>query len=88
MKHEKTFKDQAHKAESIKRAVSRYDKQASSFKVFTTAKNHRTQAGYRIAHCIAKHGKPFTPGKFIKEAFHSCSDALFEHLPNNLTIKS
>lgn len=37
MKHEKSFKDQADKAESIKRAVSRYDKQASSIKVFTTA---------------------------------------------------
>lgn len=39
-KHEKTFKDQADKAESIKRAVSRYDKQASSLKDFTTVKHH------------------------------------------------
>jgi hypothetical protein len=48
-KHEKTFKDQADKVESIKRAVSRYEKQASSFKVFTTAKDHGTEASYRIA---------------------------------------
>lgn len=87
-KHEKTFKDQADKAESIKRVVSRYDKQASSLKVFTTAKNHGTEASYRIAHCIAKHGKPFTVGEFIKEAFVSCSDAFFESLPNKETIKS
>ena len=53
--------------ESIKRAVTRYEKQASSFKVFTTAKDHGTEASYRIAHCIAKHGKPFTDGEFIKE---------------------
>lgn len=56
-------------AESIKHAVFRYDKQASS----PTAKK------------IAKHGKPFT---VIKEAFLSCSDALFESLPNKETIKS
>ena len=87
-KHEKTFKDQADKVESIKRAVSRYEKQASSFKVFTTAKDHGTEASYCIAHCIAKHGKPFTDGEFIKEAFLSCSDALFESLPNKETIKS
>ena len=43
-KHEKTFKDQADKVESIKRAVTRYEKQASSFKVFTTAKDHGTEA--------------------------------------------
>ena len=84
-KHEKTFKDQADKVESIKRAVSRYEKQASSFKVFTTAKDHGTEASYRIAYCIAKHGKPFTDGEFIKEAFLSCSDALFESLPNKVT---
>ena len=35
MTHEKSFKDQADKA--IKRAVSRYDKQASSIEVFITA---------------------------------------------------
>ena len=68
--------------------MSRYEKQACSFKVFTTAKDHGTEASYRIAHCIAKHGKPFTDGEFIKEAFLSCSDALFESLPNKETIKS
>ena len=53
-KHEKTFKDQADKVASIKRAVSRYGKQASSFKVFTTARDHGTEASYRIVHCIAR----------------------------------
>ena len=70
-KHETAFKDQAHKAESIKRAVSRYGKQASTLKDFATAKNHATEASYRIAHCIAKHGKPFTDGEYIKEAICS-----------------
>ncbi len=85
---QKTFNDQADKAESIKRAVSRYEKQASSLKVFAKAQNHATEASYRIAHCIAKHGKPFTDGEYIKEAFLSCSDTLFENLPNKETIKT
>ena len=64
-KHEKAFKGQADKAESIKCAVARYDKQASSLKVYSTAKNHGTEASDRIVHCIAKHGKPFMDGKFM-----------------------
>ncbi|KAK0146239.1 General transcription factor II-I repeat domain-containing protein 2 [Merluccius polli] len=64
MKHENTFKDQADKTESMKRAVSRYGKQASSLKVFATAKDHGTEASYRIAHCIAKHGKPYTDATY------------------------
>lgn len=35
-KLQKTFKDEAEKAESITRAVSRYEKQASTLKVFTS----------------------------------------------------
>uniref|UniRef100_UPI00358FEE4E general transcription factor II-I repeat domain-containing protein 2-like n=1 Tax=Myxine glutinosa TaxID=7769 RepID=UPI00358FEE4E len=87
-KHEKTFKDQADKAESIKRAVSRYGKQANTLKIFAIAKNHTTEARYRIAHCIAKRGKPFTDGEYIKEAFLCSSEVLFEGLPNKETIKS
>ena len=68
MKHETTFKKQADKSEPIKCAMSRYDKQASYLKVITTAKNQGTQASYCNALCIAKHGKLFTDGKFIKEA--------------------
>ncbi len=37
-KHEKTLKDEADKAELIKRAVSRYEQQGRTLKVFATAK--------------------------------------------------
>lgn len=87
-KHKKTFKDVADKAESIKRAVSRYGKQANTLKVFATAKDHATEASYHIANCIAKRGKPFTDGEYIKEAFICSSDVLFYGLPNKKTIKS
>ena len=58
--HEKSFKDEADKKESIKRALSAYDKQTNLLKTFTTAKQHATEASYEIVHCIAKRGKPFT----------------------------
>ncbi|CAB4056293.1 unnamed protein product [Lepeophtheirus salmonis] len=32
--------------------------------------------------CIAKHGRLFTDGKYIKEAFLSCAETLFNDLPN------
>lgn len=55
IKHKKTLKDQADKAESIKRAVSRYDEQASSLRVS------------RVPHCIANHWKPFMNGEIFEE---------------------
>ena len=87
-KHEKTFKDVADKAESVKHAVSRYGKQANTLKVFATAKDHATKASYHIANCIAKRGKPFSDGEYIKEPFICSSDVLFDGLPNKETIKS
>uniref|UniRef100_A0A3Q2UT69 DUF4371 domain-containing protein n=1 Tax=Haplochromis burtoni TaxID=8153 RepID=A0A3Q2UT69_HAPBU len=71
-KHQKTFKDE----------------QASTLKVFTAAKHHGTEASYSIAHCIAKHGKPFTDGEFVKETFLSSSEVLFNGLPNKDAIKA
>ena len=41
---------------------------------------------YKVAECIAKHGKPFTDGDFIKEIFINCPKVLFEDLPNKNVI--
>lgn len=43
---------------------------------------------YQIAHCIVKQGKPFTDGEYIKDAFLSSADVLFDGLPNKETVKS
>uniref|UniRef100_A0A3B4ESV8 DUF4371 domain-containing protein n=1 Tax=Pundamilia nyererei TaxID=303518 RepID=A0A3B4ESV8_9CICH len=69
-KHQKTFKDEAEKVESI------------------THLCQDMRTSYRIAHCIAKHGKPFTDGKFVKEAFLSSSEVLFNGLPKKDAIKA
>ena len=87
-KHEKSFKDDAEKIESLKKAVSRYEKQSSIFKKVITGANRTTESSYKAAECIVQHGKPFTDGVFIKEAFLNCADVLFDDLPNKSTIIS
>ncbi|XP_042891739.1 general transcription factor II-I repeat domain-containing protein 2A-like [Penaeus japonicus] len=87
-KHEKTFKDSADKAEAIKKAVSCYEKQSDVSKNPSASKNSATEASYKLALCIAKHGKPFTDGDFIKAAFLKCSEVLFNDMPNKDLIIS
>ncbi|KAG9259865.1 general transcription factor II-I repeat domain-containing protein 2-like [Astyanax mexicanus] len=87
-KHDKTYKDPAERAEAVKRAVARYGKQSSSLKVFVNSQGHVTEASYNLASCIAKHGKPFTDGEYVKEAFLSCAETLFDDLPNKDTVKT
>ena len=83
-KHEKSFKEDAEKIESLKKAVSRYEKQRSIFKKVISGANRTTESSYKAAECIAQHRKPFTDGVFIKEAFISCADVLFDDLPNKI----
>lgn len=63
-------------------------KQASILKVFNSAKKHATKARQCITCFIAEYGKLFHDREYIKGAFHSCSDALFESLWNKETITS
>ena len=86
MKHEQSFKDDAEKIESLKKAVSRYEKQSSILMKVISGTNRTTESSYKAADCIAQHGKPFTDGVFIKEAFLSCADIMFDDLPNKSTI--
>ena len=87
-RHQDEFKDTADKTETIKKALAGYGKQRNNMKEFTTVKNYATEASYEIANCIAKHGKPFTDGDYIKTAFELSADLLFDGLPNKETIKS
>ena len=87
-KHKKLFKDDSEKHEALKKAVSRYEKQSSIFKKVVRSTNQITESSYKVAECIAKHGKPFTDGDFIKEVFINCSEVLFEDLPNKNVILS
>ena len=87
-KHKKLFKDDSEKHEALKKAVSRYEKQSSIFKKVVRSTNQITESSYKVAECIAKRGKPFTDGDFIKEVFINCSEVLVEDLPNKNVILS
>ena len=50
--------------------------------------NQTIKGNYKVAEGIAKHGKPFTDGLFVKEAFFRCAEVLFDDLPNKCTIIS
>ena len=68
-KHQKSFKDDAKKIKSLKKAVSCYEKQSSIFKKVISGANQTIEICYKVAECIAQHGKPFTDRVFINEAF-------------------
>ena len=81
-----SFKCAADKAKAIKKAASSIEKQTTFFKKVIAGKYRPTEGSYKIAQCIAKSGKTFTDGEYIKRAFLSCSDVLFDDLPNKDTI--
>ena len=62
--------------------MSKYKKQSSVFRNLHAVKNQATEGSYKVAQCIAKNGKPLTNGEYIKEAFLSSSQALFDGWPN------
>ena len=87
-KHKKFFKNDSEKNEVLKKAVSRYEKRSSIFKKAIRSTNQTTESSYKVAESIAKHGKPFTDGEFIKEVFINCFKVLFENFPNKNVILS
>ena len=48
--------------------------------------NQTIEGSYKVEEDIAKDGKPFTDGVFVKVAFLSCAEVLFDDLPNKCTI--
>ena len=68
-KHEKSFKDDAEKIESLKKAISRYKKRSSIFKKVIRSTNRTIESSYKVAEVMAKNGKPFTDGVFVRRPF-------------------
>ena len=87
-KHEKSIKDDAEKIECLKKAVSRYDKQNNTFKKVIRSTNQTIEDSYRVAEGTVRHGKPFTDEVFVKVAFLSCGEVLFDDLTNKCIIIS
>ena len=87
-KHERSFKDDVGKIESLKKAVSRYEKQSSIFKKVIRSTNRTIEGSYKVAEVITKNGKPFTDGMFVKKAFLNFAKVMFGDLPNKCTLIS
>ncbi|XP_075058530.1 zinc finger BED domain-containing protein 5-like [Mixophyes fleayi] len=87
-KHEVRYPNRDDRMEANRKAVSGYRKQSNAFNRLTVTKNQATESSYKIAQCIAKKGKPFTDGEYIKEAFIKVSEILFSDLSNKDTILS
>ncbi|GFT33742.1 uncharacterized protein TNCV_4382621 [Trichonephila clavipes] len=43
---------------------------------------HTSEASYSAANAIARHGKPFQEGEFLKEAWLACAPSLFDDFDN------
>ena len=54
--------------------------QSSIFKKVIRSTNPTIKGNSKVAEVIAKNGKPFTNGMFVKEAFLNCAKVLFDHL--------
>ena len=76
----KSFKEKSYteKIEFLKKAVSHYEKQSGIFKKVICSTNRTIKGSYKIVEGTAKHGKPFIDELFVKEAFISCAEVLFE----------
>ena len=74
--------NEAEKLEYIKSAVAKFSRQKSVLHAFVSKDNKRTEASYEVASVIARHGKPFTDGEYIKDALLRVSETLFSDLKN------
>ena len=72
--------------EMIKREVKQYEQPTSSLKKIFKPKNNISAAVFQVSHAIALHEKPLSDGAYIKEAFKTCLETLFEDFPNKTDI--
>ncbi|GFV11753.1 general transcription factor II-I repeat domain-containing protein 2A [Trichonephila clavipes] len=49
---------------------------------YVSKKCHTSAASYSAANAIARHGKPFQEGEFLKEAWLACAPPLFDDFDN------
>ncbi|GFS54292.1 DDE_Tnp_IS1595 domain-containing protein [Trichonephila clavipes] len=55
------------------------NKQSTSMFKYVSKNCHTSAASYSAANAIARHGKPFQEGEFLKEAWLACAPSLFDN---------
>ncbi|GFT98119.1 uncharacterized protein TNCV_789381 [Trichonephila clavipes] len=66
----------------IASAIKDRNKQSTSMFKYVSKNCHTSAVSYSAANAIARHGKPFQEGEFLKEAWLACSPSLFEDFDN------
>ena len=68
--------------EHISREIKKLNLQTSSFAKFVNSTSNLVAASFEVSKIIARHGKPFSDGDYIKESWLECASYLFEDFKN------
>ncbi|GFW67600.1 uncharacterized protein TNCV_3392711 [Trichonephila clavipes] len=75
-------KSEPEQKEFIASAIKDRNKQSMSTFKYVSKNCHTSAASYSAANAIARHGKPFQEGEFLKEAWLACAPSLFDDFDN------
>ncbi|GFW01970.1 uncharacterized protein TNCV_1148501 [Trichonephila clavipes] len=75
-------KSEPEQKELIASAIKDRNKQVTSMFKYVSKNCHTSAASYSAANAIARHGKPFQAGEFLKEAWLACAPSLFDDFDN------
>ncbi|GFW01168.1 integrase catalytic domain-containing protein [Trichonephila clavipes] len=75
-------KSEPEQKELIASAIKDRNKQSTSIFKYVSKNCHTSAASYSAANAIARHGKPFQEGEFLKEVWLACAPSLFDDFDN------
>ncbi|GFW10449.1 uncharacterized protein TNCV_892441 [Trichonephila clavipes] len=75
-------KSEPEQKELIASAIKDRNKQSTSMLKYVSKNCHTSAASYSAANAIARHGKPFQEGEFLKEVWLACATSLFDDFDN------
>lgn len=85
--HAKIFeKEKEEQKEIIAQALKNKNMQSAAIKRFVSNQSNVTASSFIISNVIAKRGKPFNDGDYVKEALLKCAPILFEDFDNKEKI--
>ncbi|GFX45024.1 general transcription factor II-I repeat domain-containing protein 2A [Trichonephila clavipes] len=79
-------KSEPEQKELIASAIKDRNKQSTSMFKYISKNCHTRVASYSAANAIARHGKPFQDGVFLKEAWLACAPSLSDDFDNKAKI--
>ena len=70
----------------VKSTSRKINAQSKNLLRFASGNSDLVYASFSLSHSIAKHGKPFSDGEFLKSAFMDCAPFLFDDFKNKDAI--